>query len=197
MKKILLLTATAFTAALSSAMVMKMYYPDGSTQRFNISDVDKVSYQGSASSRKIVVEYASQADTLPAVADSVVFLNDEIHTANGHEYVDLGLSYLWATNNIGATDSSLGGHYAWAETDPVTDFSFRFEDPFRGSGVPDSFNVLSGKGFYLDRLNKYSYYGGGCVYDIFSSRYNRQDGLMDLLPSDDAAYVKWGPMWSN
>ena len=197
MKKLLLLTATAFAAALSSAMVMKMYYPDGSTQRFNVSDVDKVSCQGSASSRKIVVEYASQADTLPAVADSVVFLNDEIHTANGHEYVDLGLSYLWATNNIGATDSSLGGHYAWAETDPVTDFSFRFEDPFRGSGVPDSFNVLSGKGFYLDRLNKYSYYGGGCVYDIFSSRYNRQDGLMDLLPSDDAAYVKWGPMWST
>ncbi|MBQ1732180.1 MAG: hypothetical protein II037_08235, partial [Bacteroidales bacterium] len=117
MKKLLLLTAGAFATVLSSAMIMKMYYPDGTTQRFNIDDVNKVSYEGNASGRKMVVEYGSQTDTLSAVADSVVFLNGEMRTANGHEYVDLGLSFLWAANNIGATDYALGGKFAWAETE--------------------------------------------------------------------------------
>ena len=71
MKKLLLLTAGAFATVLSSAMIMKMYYPDGTTQRFNIDDVNKVSYEGNASGRKMVVEYASQADTLPVTFGQV------------------------------------------------------------------------------------------------------------------------------
>ena len=35
---------------------------------------------------------------------------------NGHEYVDLGLSVMWATRNIGATSSTDNGKfYAWGE----------------------------------------------------------------------------------
>ena len=36
---------------------------------------------------------------------------------NGHEWVDLGLSVLWATCNVGASSpSDYGGYYAWGET---------------------------------------------------------------------------------
>ena len=38
-------------------------------------------------------------------------------TLNGHEWVDLGLSVLWATCNVGASNpSDYGGYYAWGET---------------------------------------------------------------------------------
>ena len=36
---------------------------------------------------------------------------------NGHEWVDLGLSVLWATSNVGASSpSDYGNYYAWGET---------------------------------------------------------------------------------
>ena len=36
---------------------------------------------------------------------------------NGHEYVDLGLSVMWATCNVGAeSPEEYGGYYAWGET---------------------------------------------------------------------------------
>ena len=37
-------------------------------------------------------------------------------TINGHEYVDLGLSVLWATCNVGAVNPyNPGDHFAWGE----------------------------------------------------------------------------------
>ncbi len=36
---------------------------------------------------------------------------------NGHEYVDLGLSVMWATCNVGATSAEgYGDYFAWGET---------------------------------------------------------------------------------
>ncbi len=43
--------------------------------------------------------------------------DDEGITINGHEYVDLGLSVMWATCNVGASSpSDYGNYYAWGET---------------------------------------------------------------------------------
>jgi len=42
------------------------------------------------------------------------------------EYVDLGLSVKWATKNLGASKpSDCGQYYAWGETEPKTDYSWR------------------------------------------------------------------------
>ena len=43
--------------------------------------------------------------------------NMETGTLNGYEWVDLGLSVLWATCNVGASSpSDYGNYYAWGET---------------------------------------------------------------------------------
>lgn len=43
--------------------------------------------------------------------------------ANGHEYVDLGLSVLWATCNVGAKKvEGIGDYYAWGETEVLGDY---------------------------------------------------------------------------
>ena len=52
-------------------------------------------------------------------------------TANGHEYVDLGLpsKTLWAICNLGASSPSQKGDlYAWGESTPRTDFSTMYRD---------------------------------------------------------------------
>lgn len=50
--------------------------------------------------------------------------NAETGTVNGYEWVDLGLSVLWATCNLGAsTPSDNGEFYAWAEISPKSSFA--------------------------------------------------------------------------
>ena len=45
------------------------------------------------------------------------FVGYRISVNNGHEWVDLGLSVLWATCNVGASSpSDYGNYYAWGET---------------------------------------------------------------------------------
>lgn len=42
---------------------------------------------------------------------------------NGHQYVDLGLSVVWATCNVGASSpSGYGDYYAWGETYTKTSY---------------------------------------------------------------------------
>ena len=42
-------------------------------------------------------------------------------TIDGYEYVDLGLSVMWATCNVGATSKEkIGNYFAWQETTPWT-----------------------------------------------------------------------------
>lgn len=50
---------------------------------------------------------------------------EELSDANGHEYVDLGLSVKWATCNIGASSpEELGEYYAWGEVQPKESYSW-------------------------------------------------------------------------
>lgn len=47
---------------------------------------------------------------------SVMALEINGQALNGHEYVDLGLSVMWATCNVGAnTPEKCGDYYAWGE----------------------------------------------------------------------------------
>ncbi len=46
------------------------------------------------------------------------------NTVNGHEFVDLGLSVMWATCNIGAdSPSDYGDYFAWGETEPKSEYT--------------------------------------------------------------------------
>lgn len=93
----------------------------------------------------------------------------------GHEYVDLGLSVLWATCNIGANNpEEYGDYYAWGETNTKSTYTW----------------------------TNYKYRSGGSDFDDISfSAYNNstKTGTVDnqtlLNTADDIAYVKWGGKW--
>ncbi len=94
---------------------------------------------------------------------------------NDHEYVDLGLSVMWATCNVGATNpEEFGDYYAWGETNTKQRFSW----------------------------NNYRYCSNGeSVYDVIYYKYNANSrkGSIDnksiLDPDDDVAHIKWGGNW--
>ena len=92
--------------------------------------------------------------------------------ANGHEYVDLGLSVKWATCNVGANKpEDYGDYFAWGETKSKTTYN----------------------------LSTYKY-GNGSFYTLTkyntNSRYGRVvDNKTQLELSDDAARANWGGAW--
>lgn len=100
--------------------------------------------------------------------------------ANGHEYVDLGLSVKWATCNIGASSpEELGDKYAWGEVQTKQEFTWNNYQ-------------LCVNGDYT-KLTKYcpkDYW----LYDDFSE--SVIDNKTQLEFEDDAARVHWGGTWA-
>ena len=96
---------------------------------------------------------------------------NSIFDANGHEYVDLGLSVKWATCNVGATrPEEYGGYYAWGETEEKDNYDWSTY-----KWCNDSY----------DTMTKY------CT----NSDYGTVDNKTVLDPEDDVAHVKWGGSW--
>ena len=91
---------------------------------------------------------------------------------NGYEFVDLGLSVLWATKNVGASSKYEKGHYyAWGEYRPKSRYSHT--------------NYK-----YCTDVTRFSKY---VPYDKYEySSYGYPDGKVKLENMDDAAYKNWG-----
>lgn len=107
-----------------------------------------------------------------------------------HEYVDLGLSVMWATCNVGASKpEEYGDYFAWGETEPY----------YNG----DSQNPTGWKSGKSNGYDWYSYqycYGSDNTLTkyCFDSSYGYNgytDSKTVLDPEDDAAHVNWGGSW--
>ncbi|MBR0452858.1 MAG: InlB B-repeat-containing protein [Bacteroidales bacterium] len=108
--------------------------------------------------------------------------------ANGHKYVDLGLSVKWAAYDIGANSATeLGDFFAWGETQPKKEsyywatykFAVPYKSPESGTG---SFDNGYGIGYELTKYNlnpNSEYYDGKTTLDLI----------------DDAAHIAWGGNW--
>ena len=87
------------------------------------------------------------------------------------ETVDLGLSVLWASCNLGATaPEEFGDYYAWGETETKSDYSWStYKFATSETGPFSKYNIDSG--------------------------YGPVDNKTVLEPEDDAAYARLGKQW--
>ena len=93
---------------------------------------------------------------------------------SGHEYVDLGLTVMWATCNIGASKpEEYGNYYAWGESRSKSNYSWSSYDYCKGS------NSTLTK--YCSNRN----YGYNSYVDYYAI----------LFPMDDVAYKLWSGCW--
>lgn len=98
----------------------------------------------------------------------------------GHEYVDLGLpsGVLWATCNVGASNSSDDGeYYAWGETQTKSNYKWSTL----------KYCIDSGNDDWHDHV-KFSKYN-------INSSYGTVDNKTTLDLEDDAAHANWGGSW--
>ncbi len=64
------------------------------------------------------------SDDDEAIQNETAQNKETTSTINSHEYVDLGLSVMWATCNVGASSpSDYGNYYAWGETETKSEYT--------------------------------------------------------------------------
>ncbi len=103
--------------------------------------------------------------------------------ADGHKYVDLGLSVKWAAYDIGAKSAAEhGSFFAWGETQPKDKYSwenYKYAAPRKEYG--------GGTRAFDDEyeMTKYNIDGGSEYYDDKTT--------LELM--DDAAHMAWGGNW--
>ena len=93
--------------------------------------------------------------------------------ANGHEYVDLGLSVKWATCNVGATSpEEYGNYYAWGETETKDEYtmenSITYNRPMNdisGDVRHDAATVNWGGTWRMPTKEEISSLLNGCVWE--------------------------------
>jgi len=111
--------------------------------------------------------------------------------ANGHEYVDLGLSVMWATMNVGAsTPHDIGKYYAWGETkgkNEYTIYNYKFFKETENEKVGNIYVFGKYKRGYTKYVSDAQMEKEG--YDGFCD--NKR--LLDY--EDDAARTNWGGGW--
>ena len=96
--------------------------------------------------------------------------------ADGHDFVNLGLSVLWATTNLGTTDANpYGDYFGWGEVTEHLDAGLWESYRFRIDGSSND-NV---------RFSKYNY----------SSWHGKIDSIGVLDKTDDVAAVEWDGSW--
>ena len=88
----LVLLLTGTLSVSAQAYYMNVYQKDGSKVKYLVEDVDSI------------------------------FFSFENAPIEGVEYVDLGLSVMWATFNVGASSpEDYGDYYDWGEVETKTD----------------------------------------------------------------------------
>jgi hypothetical protein len=122
---------------------------------------------------------AQGGDTSQFIIEPTVIYTDTLYVRNivdtvyrkQYEYVDLGLSVLWATCNVGANSpEEYGDYFAWGEVEPKEEYTWE--------------NYKWCDGDYT-KLNKY------CTKE----QYGIVDNKVILDLSDDAAHVNMGGNW--
>ena len=73
--------------------------------------------------------HQNNGNTTPFIASSVdsitiVSANKNVENKNEHQYVDMGLSVMWATCNIGANSpEEFGDYFAWGEKETKDEYT--------------------------------------------------------------------------
>lgn len=110
---------------------------------------------------------------------------DTLGVKNGHEYVDLGLSVKWATNNVGANSSfETGEYYAWGEVRAKKTYNWStYEWMTKGTSNWRYINKYT----IDDYMTSASWYDDGQKFI--------GDGKNTIGVCDDVVSENWGAEW--
>ena len=105
----------------------------------------------------------------------IIIGESDTSATKDHEYVDLGLSVLWAACNVGASSSEeYGNYFAWGEINPKKIYNWN-----------NLKYCVNGNSSDNVQFSKY----------VTDSKYGTVDNKTTLELADDAANANWGGDW--
>lgn len=135
----------------------------------------------------------TETDKIPIANQS----NQKVsNTFKGHEYVDLGLSVMWATCNIGASKpSDYGNYFAWAETNPYSsDYNYEGSKAYgnnilniTGSKNYDAATAIWGTGWRIPTKAEFKELINKCKW-VWTSQ-NGQKGYEIIGPNQKTIFL--------
>lgn len=139
---------------------------------------------GAMAQTRHMVVYRADGSRLSIDINTIDSIRIEEPPYGGREYVDLGLSVVWATCNVGAASPAQAGDYfAWGETSPKEDYSedayqyYQYEQ-YQSIGADicgtkyDAAHVVWGDGWRLPALAEVEELGRLCTWT-----WTEQDGV--------------------
>lgn len=118
--------------------------------------------------------------TIPSIV-----VGQSVQMIQGHESVDLGLSVLWASCNIGSNSpEEFGDYFAWGETYTKSCYN-KMTYKFAGETLGAT-NLPTIDAQIKSRLDYTKYLGE-------ENKQNPNDVKLDI--SDDVANAQWGSLW--
>ena len=157
---------------LSTEEVTKVYFPiqykEGATTM-------AIHFYKEVNSKDVMI-MSKATKNMPEASKVTTFPELTMDPANGHVYVDLGLSVKWASMNVGATNpQDYGVYIMWGERSERSGRDYAWSTYKYCNGSDNS-------------MTKY------CVTD--GRGYNGfKDGKTILDPADDIATAEWGGGW--
>lgn len=182
MRRIILLIATVLYATIGWAQTMNIHYKNGQTVQYNMNNIDYVEY----------------TEDNP----------NNVQVSSG-EAVDLGLSVLWASCNVGATSpEELGDLYAWGETETKNKFNLdnylyydSNSESYMDIGMDikgtdyDVAHVKWGNRWRMPTLNEFKELKSNCEWKW--SNFNGVNGYIVTGKNGNSIFIPPTKQWSN
>lgn len=161
-------TALALNTTTATMVYVPIQYKEGATTM-------AIHFYKKVNSKDVMI-MSKATKTMPDASKVNIFPELTMNPANGHEYVDLGLSVKWASMNVGATaPQGYGVYIMWGERSERSERDYAWSTYKYCNGSDES-------------MTKY------CVTD--GKGYNGfMDGKTILDPADDIATAEWGGGW--
>jgi len=110
------------TSAQNNVLVLNAYPTGGRTLQFDVDGLDTLRFSANGDTLTLCTKEGNQWKLATGKLDSLTITTCD--AANVHEAVDLGLSAMWATCNVGASKpEEWGDLYAWGETSTKDNYS--------------------------------------------------------------------------
>lgn len=149
--------------------IIEQLKADLAKRQSEVANLSKLKTENADLKSEIIkLEHQIKVIQTPIQKPSYVSVTDQ------HPAIDLGLSVLWATCNVGADNEwESGDYFSWGETSPKT------------------INTWATYKYAKDTYNQLTKY---CTHKAYGNN-GFTDGLKQLKPKDDAATANWGSDW--
>lgn len=191
-KSIFLFVMLLINCTYADAQGVRLYKTDGTIIKIADSELDSIVSVHTEEVNKVYKSNGSVLKVLYSELDSIVGIPGHVSNL---DFIDLGLSVMWASRNLGAeTPDSYGDYFAWGETSSKSVFTKensitrgRQIGSFSGNAEYDAARVTWGKSARIPTFEEFEELRDKCSWEWTS--FNGINGQLVTGPNGNSIFL--------